>query len=67
MHLYSLDVSAAAPQAKALTTGKWEVTSAQLSSDRKTVFLADERSASRRAALLHDVGGRRRADADHDR
>ena len=39
MHLYSLDVSAATPQARALTTGKWEVTSAQLSSDRKTVFV----------------------------
>ncbi len=39
MHLYSLDVTASAPAAKALTSGKWEVTSAQLSSDRKTMFL----------------------------
>jgi dipeptidyl aminopeptidase/acylaminoacyl peptidase len=39
LHLYSLDVTAATPQAHALTTGKWEVTSAQLSNDRKTVFL----------------------------
>ena len=31
--------TAATPQARALTSGKWEVTSAQLSNDRKTVFL----------------------------
>jgi dipeptidyl aminopeptidase/acylaminoacyl peptidase len=39
LHLYSLDVTAASPSAKALTSGKWEVTNAQLSSDRQTVFL----------------------------
>ncbi|HYN09386.1 MAG TPA: alpha/beta fold hydrolase [Vicinamibacterales bacterium] len=39
MHLYSLDVTAPAPQARALTTGKWEVTDARLSRDRKTMFL----------------------------
>jgi dipeptidyl aminopeptidase/acylaminoacyl peptidase len=39
LHLYSLDVTAATPQARALTSGKWEVTNAQLSNDRKTVFL----------------------------
>jgi dipeptidyl aminopeptidase/acylaminoacyl peptidase len=39
MQLYSLDVTAAAPNAAALTSGTWEVTSAQLSADRKTVFL----------------------------
>jgi len=39
MQVHSLDVTAAAPQARALTTGKWEVTSARLSKDRRTVFL----------------------------
>ena len=39
MHVYSMDVTAATPQAKALTTGRWEVTAARLSKDRKTVFL----------------------------
>ncbi len=39
LHLYSLDTTTAAPQARALTSGKWEVTAAQLSSDRRTVFL----------------------------
>jgi dipeptidyl aminopeptidase/acylaminoacyl peptidase len=39
MHLYSLDVSAASPQARALTSGRWEVTGARLSRDRTTVFL----------------------------
>ena len=39
MHLYSLDMSAAQPQAVALTTGDWEVTSVQLSNDRSKLFL----------------------------
>src|SRR5262249_34226110 len=39
MHLYSIDVTGATPAATQLTSGKWEVTSAQLSADRKTMFL----------------------------
>jgi dipeptidyl aminopeptidase/acylaminoacyl peptidase len=39
LHLYSVDMSASQPVAKALTNGKWEVTDARLSNDRKTVFL----------------------------
>lgn len=39
LHLYSLDMSAAQPAAKALTGGNWEVTNARLSSDRTKVFL----------------------------
>ena len=39
LHLYSLDVTAPSPAAKALTSGKWEVTSAQLSADRTRLFL----------------------------
>src|SRR5688572_25923274 len=39
MHLYSLDVSAAKPVAKPLTSGAFEVTNAQLSKDRTQVFL----------------------------
>ena len=39
MQLYSLDMSAATPVAKPLTTGSFEVTSAQLSKDRARVFL----------------------------
>ena len=38
MHLYSMDLSAAAPAAKQLTSGKWEVTDARLSNDRKTIY-----------------------------
>jgi dipeptidyl aminopeptidase/acylaminoacyl peptidase len=38
MHVYSMDVGAGTP-AKALTSGKWEVTDARLSADRKTLFL----------------------------
>ncbi len=39
LHLYSLDVTAAQPQATVLTSGNWEVTSAGLSADRRRVFL----------------------------
>ena len=39
LHLHSVDMSAAQPAAAALTTGTWEVTSAQVSRDRTTVFL----------------------------
>jgi len=38
MHLHLLDMSTGAP-AKPLTSGNWEVTSAQLSADRSTFFL----------------------------
>jgi dipeptidyl aminopeptidase/acylaminoacyl peptidase len=38
MHVHSMDVAAGAP-AQALTSGKWEVTDARLSADRKTLFL----------------------------
>ena len=39
MHVYSMDVTGGPGQARALTSGKWEVTSAQISADRKTLFL----------------------------
>ncbi|MBP6716891.1 MAG: prolyl oligopeptidase family serine peptidase, partial [Acidobacteria bacterium] len=39
LHIYSLDVSAAQPKAVALTSGAWEVTSAQLSNDRTKLFI----------------------------
>jgi dipeptidyl aminopeptidase/acylaminoacyl peptidase len=38
MHLYSLDVTAAKPSPKALTGGKWEISSARLSKDRTRIF-----------------------------
>ena len=38
MHVYSMDVAAGTP-AQSLTSGKWEVTDARLSADRKTLFL----------------------------
>jgi dipeptidyl aminopeptidase/acylaminoacyl peptidase len=38
MHLYSLDVTAASPAPKALTSGKWEISSARLSKDRTRIF-----------------------------
>jgi acetyl esterase/lipase len=40
MHLYSLDVTAAKPAPKALTSGKWEIASARLSKDRTKVFFS---------------------------
>jgi len=38
MHIYSLDVTAAQPAAKQLTSGKWEVENARLSNDRTKLF-----------------------------
>jgi len=38
MHLYSMDVSADQPAAKQLTSGKWEIDNARLSSDRTRIF-----------------------------
>ncbi len=43
MHLYSLDVTSEKPAPKALTSGKWEISSARLSNDRtKVYFTASE-------------------------
>jgi dipeptidyl aminopeptidase/acylaminoacyl peptidase len=39
MHLYSIDVSAAAPAPTQLTSGKWEISSARLSNDRTKIYL----------------------------
>jgi dipeptidyl aminopeptidase/acylaminoacyl peptidase len=39
MHVHAVDMSAATPVATSLTTGKWEVTDARLSNDRRTLFL----------------------------
>ncbi len=39
MHIYALDVSAAQPTAVALTSGPWEVTSAELSGDKTKLFI----------------------------
>ena len=39
MHLYTLDVSDPAAQPKQVTSGKWEVTAADLSPDRKQFYI----------------------------
>jgi dipeptidyl aminopeptidase/acylaminoacyl peptidase len=39
MHLYTLDVSEAQVKARQLTSGKWEVTAAALSPDRKKFYI----------------------------
>jgi dipeptidyl aminopeptidase/acylaminoacyl peptidase len=39
MHLFAMDASATNPEAKALTSGSWEVTNVALSKDRKTFYL----------------------------
>jgi dipeptidyl aminopeptidase/acylaminoacyl peptidase len=58
MQLYSLDATAAAPQATALTSGRWEVTAARLSTDRTTVFLTtNEVHPGERQFYTMPVGG----------
>jgi len=39
MHLYTLDVNDSAAKAKQLTSGKWEVTSAELARDQKKFYV----------------------------
>jgi dipeptidyl aminopeptidase/acylaminoacyl peptidase len=39
MHLYSLDVTASRSEAKQLTSGKWEITNAELSPDRSKFYI----------------------------
>jgi dipeptidyl aminopeptidase/acylaminoacyl peptidase len=39
-HLYTVDVTAEKPAASALTTGKWEVTDAELSPDRTKFYIS---------------------------
>jgi dipeptidyl aminopeptidase/acylaminoacyl peptidase len=39
MHLFAMDASATNPEAKALTSGSWEITNVALSKDRKTFYL----------------------------
>jgi dipeptidyl aminopeptidase/acylaminoacyl peptidase len=39
MHVYTLDVAATEAQATQLTSGKWEVTAAELSADRKKFYI----------------------------
>ena len=38
MHLYSLDVTAPQPAARQLTSGRWEIQNARLSTDRTRIF-----------------------------
>ena len=52
MHLYTLDVSVESAKATQLTSGKWEVSAAEVARDGKTVLHHDQRSPSRRAASL---------------
>src|SRR4029079_10783696 len=39
MHLYTLDVSDPSGKARQLTTGKWEITSAELARDEKKFYI----------------------------
>ncbi len=39
MHLYTLDLSSDAPAAKPLTSGKWEITSAELARDGRKFYI----------------------------
>ena len=66
MHLYTLDVADADAKPKQLTSGKWEITAAELSRDGKKFYITTHRGASGRAAALHAAGRRRRAHEDHD-
>ena len=58
MHLYTVDVSAASPEVKTLTSGPWEITDVALSADRKTFYLTStEGGAGERQLYSMPSGG----------
>jgi dipeptidyl aminopeptidase/acylaminoacyl peptidase len=58
LHLYTLDVTADRPSPKALTSGKWEVTSARLSNDgTKVYFTSNEVHPGERQFYTVSVDG----------
>ena len=58
MHLYALDASASSPEAKALTSGKWEISAIDLSPDQKTFYLTStEGGAGERHLYSMPVSG----------
>ena len=61
MHLYTLDVSDPAAKAKQLTTGKWEITSAELARDDKKFYLTstEEHPGERHLYTVPVDGGAR--------
>jgi dipeptidyl aminopeptidase/acylaminoacyl peptidase len=62
MHLYAVDAASASPEAKALTSGNWEVTDVRVSLDEKTFFLTTtEAGAGERHLYSMPVTGGARA------
>jgi dipeptidyl aminopeptidase/acylaminoacyl peptidase len=61
MHLYTLDVSDASAKPKQLTSGKWEITSAELSHDEKKFYLTstEQHPGERHLYSLSTDGGPR--------
>jgi dipeptidyl aminopeptidase/acylaminoacyl peptidase len=57
-HLYTVDVAADTPAAKALTSGRWEVSEAGLASDRTKFYISStEQHASERHMYVVSVDG----------
>ena len=65
MHLFAVDASAGGPEAKALTSGAWEISDVQLSADQKTFYHHQHRGGCGGAAPLLDAGERRRPHPHH--
>ena len=63
MHLYTLDVTSTSAKAKQLTTGKWEVTSAELARDGRSSTSRAAKNIGERHLYVPLEGGR--ADEDH--
>ena len=61
MHLYTLDVTDTSAKAKQLTTGKWEVTSAELARDEKKFYVnsTEEHPGERHLYTVPLEGGAR--------
>jgi len=61
MHLFTLDASASNPEAKALTSGAWEIANVDLSLDRKTFYLTTTEAGAgeRHLYSMPSTGGAR--------
>ncbi len=69
MHLYTLDVSAEGAQAKQLTSGRWEITSAELARDGKKFYITstEVHPGERHLYTVPVDGGRAHEDHVDDR
>ena len=65
MHLYTLDAGEASARPRQLTSGKWEITSADLAPDGTSFYITTTEQHPGERHLYIDVDQRRRPDENH--